>query len=139
MKPNKKVWDVGDIVIHEDDEKIELMLMKVIDVFDDGLAKTVYVNPKGNVEFFQFNMSRLHDPLELGITGTLSFPQELEWRIENLNTSILSPNADVDMIRYLKGQRSTFRYALEIYRDCQKQNVYGRVEMDQRVIAKGRL
>lgn len=120
IAPNKRVWKVGDIVIHEDDEKSAFMLMKVIDVLKHCLVKTVYLQPKGNVVFYQYYMARLHDPLEFGITATLSFPQELEWRIENLDKAIIFPDTDVDMIRYFKGQRSAFRCALDIYRDCQK-------------------
>lgn len=102
IAPNKRIWEVGDIVIHEDDEKIESMLMRIIDVLNVGLAKTVYIHPKGNVGFYQYYMTRLHDPLKFGMTSTLSFSQELELRIENMTKSITSPDMDVDEIRYLR-------------------------------------
>ena len=122
---NKRVWEVGDIVIHEDDKKIESMLMKVIDVLNAGMVKTVYIHPKGNVEFYQYSMKRLHDPLKFGMTSTVSFSQELEWRIENITKFIISSNTDVgvgvDEIRYLKGQRSGIMIALDIYKDRQSE------------------
>lgn len=56
-------WDVGDLVLHDADEKSELMLMRVVEVKrKDNLIKTVYINRKGNEPYYLNRKEVLHDP-----------------------------------------------------------------------------
>src|SRR4030042_2112316 len=70
-EPNKKIWDVGDIVIHDADAKREDMLMRIVEIkieYGREIVKTVYIDKKkrdfgpmkNDIEF-------LHDPKEFNI------------------------------------------------------------------------
>lgn len=41
--PNKKIWQVGDLVIHEYDDKHFTMLMRVIGYTKEGRVQTKYI------------------------------------------------------------------------------------------------
>lgn len=47
-EPNTINWKVGDLVIHDADEKAERMLMKVIAIFENGRIGTEYLTREGN-------------------------------------------------------------------------------------------
>lgn len=56
-------WDVGDLVLHDADEKNTQMLMRVVEVKrEDGLIKTIYVNRKGSKPHYLNRKEVLHDP-----------------------------------------------------------------------------
>jgi len=69
---NKTKWKIGDIVIHDADEKAGLYLMKVTDDNrPDGLIRTEYLNRKGLEPYYLNHNSRLHDPMlfEIDVLG----------------------------------------------------------------------
>jgi len=65
-KPNTIDWKVGDIVIHDADEKNSSMLMEVNDLYC-GQYRTSYINRKGSVPFYWNLKEVLHDPARFDI------------------------------------------------------------------------
>lgn len=65
-EPNTTDWQIGDIVIHDADEKTELYLMTVIDI-DCDRFKTKYINRKGIMPFYWNRKEVLHDPARFGL------------------------------------------------------------------------
>lgn len=65
---NKINWDIGDVVIHDADEKTALYLMRVTETNrSDGLIKTVYHNRKGFEPFYLNRNEVLLDPFQFEI------------------------------------------------------------------------
>lgn len=61
-------WNVGDLVIHDTDEKSALYLMRVTEIDrTDRLIKTVYHNRKGFKPFYLNRKEVLHDPFRFEI------------------------------------------------------------------------
>lgn len=73
-KPNTIAWEVGDLVIHDADEKTAEMLMRVIETgceFD--MVKTEYVEDRAakssrEMPYYLNDVRYLHDPLLFGIS-----------------------------------------------------------------------
>ena len=67
-EPNITGWQVGDLVIHDADEKSSKYLMRVTQINrKDGMIGTVYHNRKGNHPLYLNKMKFLHDPARFGI------------------------------------------------------------------------
>lgn len=67
-EPNEIDWAVGDLVIHDADEKSERMLMRVVEIgLPDWRIKTEYANRKGNERYYTNRKDVLHDPARFGI------------------------------------------------------------------------
>ena len=67
-EPNMTGWQVGDLVIHDADEKNSKYLMRVIQTDrKDGMIATVYQNRKGIHPLYLNKMKFLHDPARFGI------------------------------------------------------------------------
>lgn len=65
---NKIVWGIDDLVIHDNDEKSALYLMRVTEINrTDRLIKTVYHNRKGFKSFYLNRKEVLHDPFRFEI------------------------------------------------------------------------
>jgi len=64
---NKIRWHVGDIVIHDADEKTELYLMHVVGILSNGDIKTKYLNRQGNQKYYINRFEVLHDPRRFDI------------------------------------------------------------------------
>lgn len=65
-KPNTIPWEIGDIVIHDDDEKSAEMVMRVVETgCEFGMVRTEYVN-EGSPLYLN-DIKYLHDPLIFGI------------------------------------------------------------------------
>ncbi len=61
-------WIIGDLVIHDADEKSSRYLMRVTQINQkDGMIGTVYHNRKGNHPLYLNKMEFLHDPARFGI------------------------------------------------------------------------
>lgn len=69
-EPNKTNWKVGDLVIHDADEKAERMLMKVITIFENGRIGTEYLTREGNQPIYHNSKEVLLDPARFGIRST---------------------------------------------------------------------
>lgn len=72
-KENTIDWEIGDIVIHDADEKRNLYLMIVTDAGrPDGLIRTKYQNRNGTEPYYLNDKSRLHDPrrFDIDVVGT---------------------------------------------------------------------
>ena len=74
--PNTTHWKVGDLVIHDADDKVARMLMRVVGFTEDGLCRSVYVDPERQRKWGPEKRSRilnrmavLHDPKRFGIEG----------------------------------------------------------------------
>ena len=67
--PNTTEWQVGDLVIHDADEKrSDKYLMRVTQINrKDGMIGTVYHNRKENHPLYLNKMKFLHDPARFGI------------------------------------------------------------------------
>lgn len=65
---NIRAWRVGDLVIHDADEKTARMLMLVTGYTKRGLVRTVYVDYTvwGNA-IYKNDIGLLHDPERFGI------------------------------------------------------------------------
>lgn len=67
-KPNKIKWKIGDIVIHDSDEKIPHFLMIITDIErSDKLYKTKYLNRRGFELYYLNHRDFLLDPALFGI------------------------------------------------------------------------
>lgn len=67
-KPNKIKWKIGDIVIHDSDEKIPHFLMVITDAErSDKLYRTKYLNRKGFETYYLNHGDFLLDPALFGI------------------------------------------------------------------------
>ena len=67
-EPNTTEWKIGDLVIHNADEKSRKYLMRVTQINrKDGMTATVYHNRKGNHPLYLNKMKFLHDPARFGI------------------------------------------------------------------------
>lgn len=67
-EPNTTGWQVGDLVIHDADEKSRKYLMRVTQINrKDGMTGTVYNNRKGNHELYLNEAKLLHNPKRFGI------------------------------------------------------------------------
>ena len=67
-RPNRTIWQNGDLVIHDADEKSSQYLMRVTQTDrPDGMIKTIYHNRKGIHPFYLNKMKFLHDPARFGI------------------------------------------------------------------------
>lgn len=67
-EPNTIYWNVGDLVIHDADEKSERMLMRVVETgAPDGRIKTNYANRKWNEPHYLNRKEVLHDPMRFAI------------------------------------------------------------------------
>lgn len=76
-EPNKIIWSVGDLVIHDADAKTQKMLMRVVDTLEDGRIKTRYINTAGGKPYYLNSIEVLHDPAMFGIdTHSQSFTEE---------------------------------------------------------------
>ena len=61
-------WNVGDVVIHDADEKKELYLMKITYKFlTTGDFETEYINRVGTQKRYNNRKEVLHDPARFGI------------------------------------------------------------------------
>lgn len=67
-KPNKIKWKIGDIVIHDSDEKIPIFLMIITDAErSDKLYQTKYLNRMGFEPYYLNHGDFLLDPALFGI------------------------------------------------------------------------
>ena len=67
-EPNTTEWNIGDLVIHDADEKSSKYLMRVTQINrKDGMVATVYHNRKGIHPLYLNKMKFLHDPVRFGI------------------------------------------------------------------------
>lgn len=74
-KPNETTWKIGDLVIHDADQKSERYLMRVVETRHDGQIKTEYANRTGNERYYWNRKDVLHDPVRFGIdTATAPTP-----------------------------------------------------------------
>ena len=66
--PNTTDWKVGDLVIHDADEKSSKYLMRITQIDrKDGLIGTVYHDRKGIHPLYLNKMEFLHDPARFNI------------------------------------------------------------------------
>jgi hypothetical protein len=69
--PNTIDWQIGDLVIHDADDKAEHMLMRVIGIDRHGQIKTKYLFPDTERHFhakvWTNQKEHLHDPARFGI------------------------------------------------------------------------
>jgi hypothetical protein len=66
--PNTTDWKVGDIIIHDVDEKSSKYLMRVTQINrKDGMIGAVYHNRAGNHPLYLNKAKFLHDPARFGI------------------------------------------------------------------------
>ena len=70
---NKIRWHTGCYVIHDADEKSERMLMEVIEIMDDDLLRTKYINREGTQKSYINGFEVLHDPRRFNISIEGSF------------------------------------------------------------------
>ena len=67
-EPNTTDWKVGDLVIHDADEKSSRYLMRITHIDrKDGMIGTVYHNRAGNHPLSLNKAKFLHDPARFGI------------------------------------------------------------------------
>lgn len=102
-EPNAIDWEVGDLVIHDNDEKSERMLMRVIEIdLPFGMVGTEYVNDIANTqhrEHFLNSKRYLHDPMRFLIGAPIvhvndeSEPWEIYTRA--LNTWGIDPQLNM--------------------------------------------
>jgi len=64
---NEIEWQVGDLVLHDADEKSELYLMRVIAVTPTGMIQTEYANRSGTQPTYLNIKEVLHAPSRFGI------------------------------------------------------------------------
>ena len=65
---NTTEWKIGDLVIHDADEKSRKYLMRVTQINrKDGMVATVYNNRKGIHPLYLNKMKFLHDPARFGV------------------------------------------------------------------------
>ena len=67
-EPNTTEWHVGDLVIHDADEKSSKYLMQVTQINrKDGMIGTIYHNRAGSHPLYLNKVKFLHDPTRFGI------------------------------------------------------------------------
>lgn len=69
--PNTEQWQLGDIVLHDADEKSPKMLMKVIGYTSLGRVKTHYVIKDHGRKTYINDLRNLHNPKRFGINPEL--------------------------------------------------------------------
>lgn len=66
-RANERVWQVGDLVLHDADAKRADMLMVVVGYARDGLVRTRYVDDGRRGRVYRNPMAVLHDPARFGV------------------------------------------------------------------------
>ena len=74
--PNTQQWRLGDIVLHDADEKSPRMLMLVMGFTRDGLAKTQYVDRRRRRMIWKNELKYLHNPSRFGINPDLGYRRQ---------------------------------------------------------------
>lgn len=120
-EPNKTDWKVGDLVIHDADEKSAKMLMRVTEIgFRDKTLMTRYINTAGIALLYRNRKEVLHDPTRFGI-DVVGGKETCDMETEEPNAEPESPtplaagmHRDGTIHIYVDGEDSGLSVGLEL-------------------------